>query len=190
MGVAPADARLLYTHDSLTLAEVIRLVNKFSSNVMARHLLLTIAAEKAGRPARTEAGSRAIAELLAARGIAIPGLVLENGSGLSRVERITAGGLAGVLLDATRSPYSAEFQASLPLAAVDGTLRRRFRTPGMEGRIRMKTGNLQDVSALAGYVYAASGRNYVAVIMLNHPGADLGTGEALQAAVVNWVFGR
>jgi D-alanyl-D-alanine carboxypeptidase/D-alanyl-D-alanine-endopeptidase (penicillin-binding protein 4) len=190
MGSAPADARLLYTHDSLTLAEVIRLVNKFSSNVMARHLLLTIAAEKAGRPATTAAGSRAIAELLAARGIAIPGLVLENGSGLSRLERITAGGLAGVLLDATRSPYSAEFQASLPLAAVDGTLRRRFRTPGMEGRVRMKTGNLQDVSALAGYVYAASGRNYVAVIMLNHPGADLGTGEALQAAVVNWVFGR
>ena len=104
--------------------------------------------------------------------------MIENGAGLSRVERITASGLADVLLDAWRSPYSAEFQASLPVAAVDGTLRRRFRSPGIEGRVRMKTGNLQDVSALAGYVNAASGRNYVAVIILNHPGADTGHGAA------------
>ena len=190
MGVAPADAQLLYTHDSLSLAEVIRLVNKFSSNVMARHLLLTVAAEKGGRPATTAAGQRAIVEFLASRGIAIPELVIENGAGLSRVERITASGLADVLLDAWRSPYSAEFQASLPVAAVDGTLRRRFRSPGIEGRVRMKTGNLQDVSALAGYVKAASGRNYVAVIILNHPGADSGHGAAVQAALVDWLYAR
>jgi D-alanyl-D-alanine carboxypeptidase/D-alanyl-D-alanine-endopeptidase (penicillin-binding protein 4) len=186
----PPDARLVYTHDSLSLAEVIRLVNKFSSNVMARHLLLTLAAEKAGRPGTTANGQRVVADLLAARGIAMPGLVIENGAGLSRVERVTAAGLAAVLQDAARSPYGAEFQASLPLAAVDGTLRRRFRTPGMEGRVRMKTGNLQDVSALAGYVNAASGRNYVAVIIVNHASADSGPGEAVQAALVNWLFGR
>jgi D-alanyl-D-alanine carboxypeptidase/D-alanyl-D-alanine-endopeptidase (penicillin-binding protein 4) len=190
MGAAPADAQLLYTHDSLSLAEVIRLVNKFSSNVMARHLLLTVAAEKGGRPATTAAGQRAIADFLASRGIAIPELVIENGAGLSRIERITALGLADVLLDAWRSPYSAEFQASLPVAAVDGTLRRRFRSPGIEGRVRMKTGNLQDVSALAGYVNAASGRNYVAVIILNHPGADSGHGAAVQAALVDWLYAR
>jgi len=190
LGVVPPGARLLYTHESLTLAEVIRLVNKFSSNVMARHLLLTLAAEKAGRPGTAAAGSRVINEFFAARGVAIPGLVLENGSGLSRVERISAEGLANVLLDAWRSPYAAEFQASLPLSAVDGTLRRRFRSPDMEGRLRMKTGSLQDVSALAGYVNAASGRTYVAVIILNHPGAELGAGESVQAALVNWVFGR
>jgi D-alanyl-D-alanine carboxypeptidase/D-alanyl-D-alanine-endopeptidase (penicillin-binding protein 4) len=190
LGPVPADARLLYTHESLTLAEVIRLVNKFSSNVMARHLLLTIAAEKAGRPATTAAGSRAITEFLASRDIRIPDLVLENGSGLSRIERITAQGLADVRLDAWKSPYSPEFQASLPLSAVDGTLRRRFRSPDMEGRLRMKTGSLQDVSALAGYVNAASGKSYVAVIILNHPNAELGAGEAVQAALVNWVFGN
>ena len=190
LGTVPADARLLYTHESLTLAEVIRLVNKFSSNVMARHLLLTLAAEKSGPPATTAAGSRAIVEFLASRGISIPDLVLENGSGLSRNERISAAGLADVLLDAWRSPYAPEFQASLPLSAVDGTLRRRFRSPDMEGRLRMKTGSLQDVSALAGYVNAASGKAYVAVIILNHPGAELGAGEAIQAALVNWVFGQ
>jgi D-alanyl-D-alanine carboxypeptidase/D-alanyl-D-alanine-endopeptidase (penicillin-binding protein 4) len=186
----PPDARLLHTYDSLSLAEVIRLVNKFSSNVMARTLLLTLAAEKAGRPGTTANGQRVIADFLASRGIAMPGLVIENGSGLSRIERVTAAGLGGVLLDAWRSPYSVEFQASLPVAAVDGTLRRRFRTDGMEGRVRMKTGNLEDVSALAGYVRSASGRNYVAVIFLNHAGADDGSGAAVQTAVVNWLFAR
>jgi D-alanyl-D-alanine carboxypeptidase/D-alanyl-D-alanine-endopeptidase (penicillin-binding protein 4) len=190
LGAVPAGAQQLHTHDSLSLAEVIRLVNKFSSNVMARHLLLTLAAEKAGRPGTTANGQRVVSDLLAARGLSIPGLVIENGAGLSRIERVTAAGLAGVLADAMRSPFAAEFQASLPLAAVDGTLRRRFRTPGMEGRVRMKTGNLQDVSALAGYVNASSGRNYVAVIILNHPGAESGAGEAVQAAVVNWLFAR
>jgi D-alanyl-D-alanine carboxypeptidase/D-alanyl-D-alanine-endopeptidase (penicillin-binding protein 4) len=131
-----------------------------------------------------------ITEFLASRGIAIPELVVENGSGLSRVERITAVGMADVLLDAWRSPYSVEFQASLPVAAVDGTLRRRFRTPGIEGRVRMKTGNLQDVSALAGYVTSASGRSYVAVILLNHAGADTGHGAAVQAALVDWLYAR
>jgi len=190
LGPVPADARLVYTHESLTLAEVIRLVNKFSSNVMARHLLLTIGAEKAGRPGSAAAGARAISEFLASRGLSTAGLVIENGSGLSRIERISAQGLADVLLDAWQSPYAPEFQASLPLSAVDGTLRRRFRSPDMEGRLRMKTGSLQDVSALAGYVNAASGKTYVAVIILNHPNAELGAGEAVQAALVNWVFGR
>jgi len=190
LGRVPPDARLLYTHDSLSLAEVIRLVNKFSSNVMARHLLLTVAAEKAVRPATVADGERVIREFLGARGIVIPDLVIENGSGLSRDERISAAGLAEVLLDAWRSQYAPEFQASLPLSAVDGTLRRRFRAPEMEGRLRMKTGSLQDVSALAGYVNAASGRTYVAVIILNHPRAELGAGEAVQAALVNWLFGR
>lgn len=190
LGPVPADARLLHTHESLTLAEVIRLVNKFSSNVMARHLLLTIGAEKVGRPGSPAAGARAVAEFLASRGIQTRDLVIENGSGLSREERISAETLAAVLLEAWRSPYAPEFQASLPLAAVDGTLRRRFRSPDMEGRLRMKTGSLQDVSALAGYVNAASGKTYVAVILVNHPKAELGAGEAVQAAVVDWLFGR
>jgi D-alanyl-D-alanine carboxypeptidase/D-alanyl-D-alanine-endopeptidase (penicillin-binding protein 4) len=190
MGTVPPDARLLYTHESLTLAEVIRLVNKYSSNVMARHLLLTLAAEKSGRPATVAAAQRVLTEFLASRGISIPELVIENGSGLSRNERISAAGLAAVLADAWRSQYSPEFQASLPLSAVDGTLRRRFRAPEMEGRLRMKTGSLEDVSALAGFVNAASGRTYVAVVMINHPAANSGAGEAVQAALVNWVFGN
>ncbi len=190
VGVVPADARLMYTHESLSLAEVIRLVNKYSSNVMARHLLLTLAAEKAGQPATAAAGRQATVDFLASRGISIPDLVLENGSGLSREERITAAGLADVLSAAWTSQYMPEFAASLPLSATDGTLRRRFRAPEMQGRLRMKTGSLKDVSALAGYVNAASGRTYVVVVILNHPLADTGVGEAVQTALVQWAFGQ
>jgi serine-type D-Ala-D-Ala carboxypeptidase/endopeptidase (penicillin-binding protein 4) len=191
LGATPADAKLLYTHESLTLAEVIRLVNKYSSNSMARALFLTLGAERTpGRPATTQAGRDAIVAFLAQRNIDTSQLVLENGSGLSRNERISAASMADVLLAAYRSQYMPEFAASLPLSATDGTLKRRFRSPAMQGRLRMKTGTLEDVSALAGFVNAASGRTFVTVVVLNHAGAAQGAGEAIQAALVEWVFGQ
>jgi D-alanyl-D-alanine carboxypeptidase/D-alanyl-D-alanine-endopeptidase (penicillin-binding protein 4) len=190
VGVLPADATLLYSYDSLSLAEIVRLVNKFSSNTMARTLLLTLGAEKAGRPGTTAGGRQVVVDFLASRGIRLPELVLENGSGLSRDERISAEGLAEVLLAAWHSQYMPEFAASLPLSATDGTLRKRFQSPEMQGRLRMKTGSLDDVSALAGYVAAASGRNFVAVVILNHPHADGGAGAAVQTALVEWLFGQ
>jgi len=190
LGAVPADAKLLYTHDSLTLAEIIRLINKYSSNVMARTLFLTLGAEKSGRPATSAGARQAVVDFLASRGITIPDLVLDNGSGLSRDERVTAEGLADVLLDAWHSQYMPEFAASLPLSATDGTLRRRFRSGEMQGRLRMKTGTLDDVSALAGYVNAASGKTYVAVILMNDPRAGAGAGEAVQTELVDWVFAQ
>jgi D-alanyl-D-alanine carboxypeptidase/D-alanyl-D-alanine-endopeptidase (penicillin-binding protein 4) len=190
LGTLPAGTKLLATQDSLSLAEVIRLVNKFSSNTMARQLLLTLGAELAGRPGTPQGGRKVIGDFLVGQGIVIPELVLDNGSGLSREERITAAGLADVLAAAWRGQYMPEFAASLPLSATDGTLRRRFKSPEMQGRLRMKTGTLEGVSALAGYVNAASGRTYVAVIIVNHPGAQLGAGSAVQTALVQWVFGQ
>lgn len=191
LGTLPLDARLLYTQESLTLAEVIRLVNKYSSNSMARAVYLTLAAEKyPGQPATTVAARQGIDDFLAAHGIALPELVLENGSGLSRNERISAAGLADVLATAWKSQYMPEFAASLPLSATDGTLKRRFRAPEMQGRLRMKTGTLTDVTSLAGYVTAASGKTFVTVVILNHPQASAGAGEAIQTAVVEWVFGQ
>jgi D-alanyl-D-alanine carboxypeptidase/D-alanyl-D-alanine-endopeptidase (penicillin-binding protein 4) len=191
LGPLPPDAKLLYTHDSLTLAEVIRLINKYSSNAMARSVYLTLAAERyPDRPATTTASREAIDDFLSSHDIAIPDLAIENGSGLSRNERITAAGLADVLLTAWQSPYMPEFAASLPLSATDGTLKRRFRAPEMQGRLRMKTGTLADVTALAGYVSAASGKTFVTVVILNHPKASQGAGEAIQTALVEWVFGQ
>jgi D-alanyl-D-alanine carboxypeptidase/D-alanyl-D-alanine-endopeptidase (penicillin-binding protein 4) len=83
-----------------------------------------------------------------------------------------------------------EFAASLPLSATDGTLRNRFQAAGMQGRLRMKTGHLDDVNALAGFINAASGKTYVVVIIINHPGAQTGTGENIQAELIRWVFGQ
>ncbi|MDH4106380.1 MAG: D-alanyl-D-alanine carboxypeptidase, partial [Gammaproteobacteria bacterium] len=181
----------LYTHESLTLAEIIRLVNKYSSNSMARALFLTMGAERfPGRPATTQAGRDAILAFLAQRGIDGSHIVLENGSGLSRIERISAQTMADVLLAAYRSQYMPEFAASLPLSATDGTMKRRFKAPEMQGRLRMKTGTLDDVTALAGFVNAASGRTFVTVVVLNHPGAGQGAGESIQTALVEWVFGQ
>jgi D-alanyl-D-alanine carboxypeptidase/D-alanyl-D-alanine-endopeptidase (penicillin-binding protein 4) len=186
----PAEARLFYEHDSLPLSEVIRLVNKYSNNVMARHLMLTLGVEKFGPPATTEGGRNAIRLWLQNRGITMPGLVLDNGSGLSRAERVTARGLGEMLDIAWHSPFMPEFAASLPLSATDGTLRNRFKSPGMQGRIRLKTGHLDNVSALAGFVNAASGKTYVVVIIVNHPGAQGGSGEAVHAELIRWVFGQ
>lgn len=186
----PDDAQLFYEHDSLSLSEIIRLVNKYSNNVMARHLLLTLGAEKFGPPATVESGRNAIRAWLANRGLDMPGFVLENGSGLSRAERVTARGLGEMLDIAWHSPFMPEFAASLPLSATDGTLRNRFQAPGMQGRVRLKTGRLEDVSALAGFVNAASGKTYVVVIIVNHPGAHSGSGEAIQAELIRWVFGQ
>jgi len=186
----PPKARLIHEFDSLTMGEVIRLVNKFSNNVMARHLLLTMAAEKYGAPATMENGRRAINDWLAEKKIVDPGLVLDNGSGLSRDERISAQGLGLVLRAGWQSQFMPEFVASMPLAGTDGTLRNRFRSPTMQGRIRMKTGHLDDVSALAGYVNAVSGNTYIVVIIVNHPGSQFGVGDDVQASLLRWVFSQ
>jgi len=190
METLPPNASLFYEHDSLPLAEVIRLVNKYSNNVMARHLMLTLGVEKYGPPATIESGRNAIRTWLTGRGIQMPGFVLDNGSGLSRAERVTARGLGEMLDLAWHSPFMPEFAASLPLSATDGTLRNRFKSPGMQGRIRLKTGHLDNVSALAGFVNAASGKTYVVVIMVNHPGAQGGSGEDVHAELIRWVFGQ
>ena len=186
----PADATLLYSHDSLPMPEIIRLVNKYSNNVMARHLLLTLGAEKFGPPATAQNGRDAVQLWLADHDIRIPGLALDNGSGLSRNERITARGLADVLDVAWHSPFMPEFAASLPLSAVDGTLRNRFRSAGMQGRLRLKTGRIDDVSGLAGFVNAASGKTYVVAILINHPGTQNGSADIVQTELIRWVFAQ
>ena len=190
LAAVPQDAKLLYAYESLTMGEIIRLVNKYSNNVMARTLMLTLGAEKFEPPATVDKGRRAINAWLTEHRIDIPGFVIDNGSGLSRFERVTAKGLGEVLRVAYRSQFMPEFAASLPLAATDGTLRNRFQAQGMQGRIRMKTGHMDDVSSLAGFVNAASGTPYIVVIIVNHPGAQFGVGDDIQATTLRWVFGQ
>ena len=108
-----------------------RLTNKFSNNLMARHLLLTMGGERLGGPATLEKGAATLAEWSRERGLDLQGVDIDNGSGLSRITHISVLQMAQILRAAERSPYAPEFLASLPLAGVDGTLRSRMKaTPG------------------------------------------------------------
>jgi len=184
---APADTHVLLSFDSLSLGEIVRLTNKFSSNLMARHLLLTMGQERSGSPATLEKGAAAIADWSAANRFDLQGVDIGNGSGLSRSTRISALQLARILNAAYHSRYAPEFLASLPLAGVDGTLRSRMRS-APAGAVRLKTGHLDGVSGVAGYVTAGSGKTYVLVSLVNHSRADFGAGEPVHAELVNWIL--
>ncbi len=128
-----SSSKLLLTQESLTLGEIIRLINKYSNNVMARTLLLTLAAEKVGTPATQESGQSVINDWLQTHLVDNHDWVIDNGAGLSRIARVSANGLANVLKIAWQSQWMPEFAASLPLAATDGTLRNRFSATAMRG---------------------------------------------------------
>ncbi|HCU52768.1 MAG TPA: D-alanyl-D-alanine carboxypeptidase/D-alanyl-D-alanine-endopeptidase [Gammaproteobacteria bacterium] len=187
-GTVPPEARVLHSAVSPPLAEVIRVVNKYSNNVMARQILLTLGAERYGPPATVDKGITAIREWLAQHGLDFPELVIENGSGLSREARISARHLGQLLLKAYDSPYMPEFLASLPILSTDGTQRLRYGGE-LAGRAHLKTGSLNAVRAQAGVVHDSKGRRLVVVILHNDARADTG-GEAAQTALLSWVNRR
>ena len=187
-GEAPPGARLLLTHQTQSLAEIVRDINKFSNNVMARQLYLALGAIALGAPANADKGSRAIKQWLSARGMSFPELVLENGSGLSRNERISAKSLGELLVVAQRSAVMPELIASLPLAAVDGTMKKRLAGAEVAGQAHIKTGALSGVRAIAGYVLDSKGRTVVVVCLVNHARAP--DAQALQDALLKWVYAR
>ena len=186
VGVTPGDAQPFVSFDSLTLGEIVRLTNKFSSNLMARHLLLTLGAERFGWPATLDKGASTIAEWGQQRGLALQDMNIDNGSGLSRATHISVLQMSKVLSLAYHSSYAPEFMASLPLGGMDGTLRSRMKTsPG--GSVRLKTGHLDGVTGVAGYVTTASGKTFVLVSLVNDPRADYGAGEPIHGALVTWM---
>lgn len=188
-GAVPEGAQLLHSALSPPLSEIIRVVNKYSNNVMTRQILLTLGAEKYGPPGTVDKGVQVLHEWLAQRKLDFPELVIENGSGLSREERISARHLGELLLRAYESPYMPEFLASLPILSMDGTLKRRY-GGALAGRAHLKTGSLDNVRAQAGIVLDEKGRRVVMVILHNDARADTPAGEALQNALLAWVNGR
>ncbi|MBI1889769.1 MAG: D-alanyl-D-alanine carboxypeptidase/D-alanyl-D-alanine-endopeptidase [Burkholderiales bacterium] len=185
-GMTPADARLVAQWESTTLPEVIRDINKFSNNVMARQLLLTLAAQLAKQPATVEDATQVIRNWLSAKRIDVPELAIENGSGLSRTERITSNTLGRILVAAFRSPLMPEFISSMPLAGYDGTMRSRVKQKSVAGNAHIKTGSLNDVRSMAGYVLAASGKRYAVVCIVNHVNAA--RSHDAQDALLQWVY--
>lgn len=188
-GITPHDATLLYTFRSAPLADVVRLINKFSNNVMTRQLLLTLAAERFGPPGTSENGERAVREWLQRRELDFPEMVLDNGAGLSRSARLSARSLGQLLLAAHHSPYMSEFMSALPVSGQDGTLANRF-GGDLTGRSHLKTGSLNGVRSLAGYVLDGTGRRVAVVFLYNDPRANSAAAEALQRALIEWIHDR
>ncbi len=189
-GQVPSGKSPLVSFQSPPLAEVIRYVNKFSNNVMTRQIFLTLGAEKLGPPGTLEKGRQATVAALASRSLSLPELQLGNGAGLSRDTRISAASLGKVLLAADASPFQPEFQASLSLSGLDGTTQRRFRNDPSPGDMHLKTGTLNSVAAIAGYVHSQTGADYVVVMVLNHVRATSGGGQEAQNALLRWVQQR
>ncbi len=246
LGTAPADQVPFSKYVSPPLSEVIRDINKFSNNTMARQLFLTlgtaettkdaahVAQSAAGLlpfngkdssddfsntrslsenslPARQEGGDTAGVEFpaplqehagvpipanishstaamqrwLKTQQLQFPELVLENGAGLSRRERISALHLAELLQRATNSPFHAELEASLPILGLDGTVKKRFKDSEIAGYAHLKTGSLEGVKSLAGYVKAHSGKQWIVVFIVNHPHAALA--QPAQDALIEWL---
>ena len=184
-GVAPAGAQPFATLESPPLWDIVRDVNKLSNNVMARQLFLTLAAVDAP-PASTTRATEVVQRWLARRKLKMPELVLDNGSGLSRRERISAGSLARLLLAADASAVRAEFASSLAVAATDGTIQRRFQNGSVADHALLKTGTLEGVRALAGYVIDADGRRWVLTAIINHPNAA--RGQPALDFLVQWTY--
>lgn len=185
-GTKPAAAQLLFALASPSLAEVVRDINKFSNNVMARQLFLTLSAEILKQPARNERSFEVVHSWLTQRALPLPGLAMDNGSGLSRTERISAGGMARLLEAAFQSAVMPEFIASLPLVALDGTMRRRLKFDSVAGKAHIKTGSLADANTMAGYVLDQNGRRHAVVFFINH--ANARQGRAAQDALLKWVY--
>jgi D-alanyl-D-alanine carboxypeptidase/D-alanyl-D-alanine-endopeptidase (penicillin-binding protein 4) len=172
----PTGARLLAERRSRPWGEVLRPLMKTSDNTLARLLFLEL-----GVPGMADAPTAQTIDIarelvprwFAERGIAAPGLVLDNGSGLSRSERITATTLARLVQWAWHSRHAPDLLMSLPVAGVDGTLRNRIKDSPASGVARLKTGTLRNVAALAGVVNDPQGRPWALAIIVNH---DIGAG--------------
>jgi len=170
---------------SLPLREIVRDVNKYSNNVMARQLFLTLSRPAQGGQldqASPETGRAALAAWWKKSLPQQPAPVMDNGSGLSRIERVTAASLAAMLQHAAQSRVAQDLMDSLPVAGMDATMRTRAKN--VAGQAFIKTGSLRDVTAVAGYANGASGARYIVVGIVNHPNA--GAARPALDALIQW----
>lgn len=186
--VSSDTAKPFVVWQSPPLADIIKSINKYSNNMMTRQLLLTLGLQRSGEPADIDSGIAAIQAYLSGLGINHDALVMANGSGLSREVRLTSAMLGEVLQRGFQIPTMPEFVASLPLTGLDGTMQDRLSSGAGHGSSHIKTGSLNDVAGIAGYVHAQSGKHYLVVALVNHAQAHAGPGQELGDALLRWVW--
>ena len=196
-GVAPKELYFLISDESVPLGEIVRTMNKWSSNVIARQVLAQVGRVGFGADENSNinmyvhsdmvsAGNEAARRSLAWADVETSGLEVDNGSGLSRNARIRADSLGAMLVRAWDRPWMPDFVASLPIAGRDGTARRRLNDSPAIGRAHLKTGTINDVRAIAGYVLDQNGRRNAVVMMVNHP--EAANSRKAQDALIEWVW--
>jgi D-alanyl-D-alanine carboxypeptidase/D-alanyl-D-alanine-endopeptidase (penicillin-binding protein 4) len=185
-GIVPPAAELLTTFQSESLPEILRDMNKYSNNVMTRLVMLTLDKEASQSPANATRAAQLVQLWFARLGIDAQGLVLDNGSGLSRAERISAAQMGRMLNRAFASPVMPELMSSLPVLGVDGTMQKRAVNFAVAAHAHIKSGGLDGVRNFAGYVLAASGKRYVVVCFVNHANAH--QTEHGQDELLQWIY--
>ena len=181
-GAMPPHLKPLWSHESPSLAEVVRDINKFSNNVMADQLFLTLGLNQRGLG--NAVNTKAVVDAWWRERFGQEPPFMDKGSGLSREARITPQALAGLLQWVWLQPFMPELMASLPLTGVDGTLKRSKSTASAH----LKTGSLRDVMGVAGYVDAAQGQRYVLVVIVNHANAH--QARPVIDALIDWTAGK
>ncbi|HVW65608.1 MAG TPA: D-alanyl-D-alanine carboxypeptidase/D-alanyl-D-alanine-endopeptidase [Nitrosospira sp.] len=191
----------LETHESPPLSEIVRDINKFSNNIAARQLYLALGSgrQEGGElppgtgngptgdtPATLARSDAAIRQWLASKDLNFPELVIENGSGLSRNERISAGHIGKLLLRAFQSPVMPEFISSLPITGIDGTMKKRLEGTAAARQAHIKTGLLEGARNMAGYMLDKAGKRVVVVFFVNHPRS--GDAQPAMDALLQWIY--
>lgn len=191
--------RLATGHESATkiatfisppLADIITGINKYSNNVMARLVFLSLARARNHAPTgpTTLDDARVVMQdWLTEQHLLPANHYVDNGAGLSRAVSTTSGALAAILHHGWRSHYRAEFLSSFPLAAIDGTMRKRHQLTELEGRARIKTGSINGVRSMAGYLTTHASETYTVVMLLESERVNFSNGNQLQDAVLQWL---
>lgn len=185
-GRVPENALLLFVHESEPLTQIVTYINKFSNNPMARQLFLTLSfADEKGESAPASRGrsARVIGSWLTELGVNAGEVQLENGSGLSRTAYATPRAMGLVLQKMFMSPCAAEFVSSLPMAGVDGTMKKRALSSG--GSAHLKTGYLAHARSVAGYITDINGARWAIVLLVNakNPDAAKALGDSVVSAI-------
>jgi serine-type D-Ala-D-Ala carboxypeptidase/endopeptidase (penicillin-binding protein 4) len=165
--------RVFASHVSIPLIQDITVINKVSENLHAE-LLLRLLGKLCAKDGSVEQGARVVRQFLLDAGIGDQDFYLYDGSGMSPDDRIAPRAWTHLLVYAARQPWGAKFRATLPVAGVDGTLTNRFKKSPLVGKLQAKTGTLNEVHALSGYLTATSGETVVFSILVNgsRPGSN------------------
>ncbi len=187
-GLVRDSDKLLITHSSKTLVDTLKDINKFSNNAMARQVYLTLGSLTKKIDISSSDAEKQFKVWFKTTGIPDTNLIIDNGSGLSRTSRISAQAVGKILQHAWKNPLMPEFVSSLPLLAIDGTLRKKLRRTALAGKGHLKTGYIKGVRTIAGYLVNKNNDTTVVVLFINHPKAKISW--PVHEEFLKWVYAK